>query len=184
MGSCFSSPEDKPARPAGAPANAAAGPSTSRTPATQMSNASGAAPATQTSNTSLQPGQAVGDATTAAVPSGPLAGDGGPDTANPMTDNDFTSALNSAPDSAAGANASATAAGTVVGKNGQPARAERDRSYAIDKLIEEDNKKFKKECKILLLGQSMRLIRTIGDPRWTDVGSRLFVAPRRFGRER
>lgn len=29
----------------------------------------------------------------------------------------------------------------------------RDRSYAIDKQIEEDSRKFKKECKILLLGE-------------------------------
>ncbi|KAG6876547.1 hypothetical protein C0992_012470 [Termitomyces sp. T32_za158] len=33
-----------------------------------------------------------------------------------------------------------------------PDRTGKDRSAAIDKLLEEDNKKFKKECKILLLG--------------------------------
>lgn len=31
-------------------------------------------------------------------------------------------------------------------------RAQRERSYAIDKQIEEDSKKYRKECKILLLG--------------------------------
>lgn len=31
----------------------------------------------------------------------------------------------------------------------------RERSYAIDKQIEEDSRKFKKECKILLLGESL-----------------------------
>jgi hypothetical protein len=35
----------------------------------------------------------------------------------------------------------------------QPTKAQRDRSYAIDKQIEEDSRKFKKECKILLLGK-------------------------------
>lgn len=31
-------------------------------------------------------------------------------------------------------------------------RDQRERSYAIDKQIEEDSKKYRKECKILLLG--------------------------------
>jgi hypothetical protein len=31
-------------------------------------------------------------------------------------------------------------------------KAERERSMAIDKQIEEDSKRFRKECKILLLG--------------------------------
>ncbi|KAJ9095814.1 guanine nucleotide-binding protein subunit alpha [Naganishia cerealis] len=35
---------------------------------------------------------------------------------------------------------------------GAQPRAQKDRSYAIDKQIEEDSRKFKKECKILLLG--------------------------------
>jgi hypothetical protein len=34
----------------------------------------------------------------------------------------------------------------------QPDRAEKERSDAIDRQLEEDSKKFKKECKILLLG--------------------------------
>ena len=162
MGSCFSSPEAQPSRPAAAPANASAGPSTAnRTniPDVQMSNAAGAVPATQTSAVTQKAGQAVGETSTPTLPSGPLAGDGGLET-NPMTDNDFTSALNSAPESGAQANAAGqpAAAGTVAGKDAQPARAQRDRSYAIDKLIEEDSKKFKKECKILLLGQSIGLV--------------------------
>lgn len=33
-----------------------------------------------------------------------------------------------------------------------PDKGDRDRSYQIDKQIEEDSKKFQKECKILLLG--------------------------------
>jgi guanine nucleotide-binding protein subunit alpha len=37
----------------------------------------------------------------------------------------------------------------------QPTKAQRDRSYAIDKQIEEDSRKFKKECKILLLGECL-----------------------------
>lgn len=32
-------------------------------------------------------------------------------------------------------------------------KAQRERSYAIDKQIEEDSKKYRKECKILLLGE-------------------------------
>lgn len=32
-------------------------------------------------------------------------------------------------------------------------REQRDRSYQIDKQIEEDSKKYRKECKILLLGK-------------------------------
>jgi hypothetical protein len=32
-------------------------------------------------------------------------------------------------------------------------RAQRERSYAIDKQIEEDSKRYRKECKILLLGE-------------------------------
>lgn len=38
-----------------------------------------------------------------------------------------------------------------------PDKGERDRSYEIDKQIEEDSRKFKKECKILLLGESLPL---------------------------
>jgi hypothetical protein len=38
-----------------------------------------------------------------------------------------------------------------------PDKGDRDRSYAIDKQIEEDSKKFQKECKILLLGSSRPL---------------------------
>jgi hypothetical protein len=33
-----------------------------------------------------------------------------------------------------------------------PDKAERERSEAIDRQIEEDSRQFKKECKILLLG--------------------------------
>lgn len=33
----------------------------------------------------------------------------------------------------------------------------KQRSYEIDKLIEEDSRKFRKECKILLLGTSQRV---------------------------
>ena len=35
---------------------------------------------------------------------------------------------------------------------GQNKREQRDRSYQIDKQIEEDSKKYRRECKILLLG--------------------------------
>jgi hypothetical protein len=37
--------------------------------------------------------------------------------------------------------------------SGTDARAEKARSDAIDKQIEEDSRKFRKECKILLLGE-------------------------------
>ena len=33
-------------------------------------------------------------------------------------------------------------------------KAQRERSYAIDKQIEAESKKYRKECKILLLGES------------------------------
>lgn len=36
-------------------------------------------------------------------------------------------------------------------------RAEKARSDAIDRQIEEDSKKFRKECKILLLGEHLRI---------------------------
>lgn len=36
----------------------------------------------------------------------------------------------------------------------QPDQEEKSKSDAIDKQLEEDSKRFKRECKILLLGQS------------------------------
>jgi len=39
---------------------------------------------------------------------------------------------------------------------GSNARTDRDRSHAIDRQIEEDSRKYRKECKILLLGPSNR----------------------------
>ena len=36
----------------------------------------------------------------------------------------------------------------------QPDRAGKERSDEIDRVLEEDNKKFKRDCKILLLGES------------------------------
>lgn len=44
-----------------------------------------------------------------------------------------------------------------------PDKGDRDRSYAIDKQIEEDSKKFQKECKILLLGACLSLVRSAVD---------------------
>lgn len=38
--------------------------------------------------------------------------------------------------------------------NGTPGGGTKDRSNLIDRQLEDDSKKFKKECKILLLGQS------------------------------
>jgi hypothetical protein len=159
MGSCFSSPEAQPYKPPASSTNPSAGPSANnRTngPAVQMSNAAGATLATQTTTTNQKHGQAAGESNRPAVPADPLDGDEGPDTANPITDNDFTSALNSAPEPTFSANVTGQPAvvAPAVAKEVQPARAQRDRSYAIDKLIEEDSKKFKKECKILLLGGS------------------------------
>lgn len=65
---------------------------------------------------------------------------------------------NSSPTTGAGAGNGAAvgngnAANGVAG--GQPGqnKQHRDRSYAIDKQIEEDRGKFKRECKILLLGE-------------------------------
>lgn len=37
-------------------------------------------------------------------------------------------------------------------------KAEKERSLAIDKQIEEDSRKFRKECKILLLGRDPSLL--------------------------
>lgn len=59
--------------------------------------------------------------------------------------------------SGASTSARTGAAATTTGTDSdnfaiQPTKAQRDRSYAIDKQIEEDSRKFKKECKILLLG--------------------------------
>lgn len=44
-------------------------------------------------------------------------------------------------------------AGPETASNAENKREQRDRSYAIDKQIEEDSKKYRKECKILLLGE-------------------------------
>jgi guanine nucleotide-binding protein G(i) subunit alpha len=153
MGSCMSSPEASPAKSSTSHASTTS-PSVVKGngSAAQMSNASGATPATQQADLTSKVGPATVDPKTV-IPHGsaaaPIAGDVAPDTSNPMTDNDFTSALNSAPDS--GSIGSAQQGSAT--KDAQPARAQRDRSYAIDKLIEEDSKKFKKECKILLLGK-------------------------------
>lgn len=43
-------------------------------------------------------------------------------------------------------------------------KAQRERSYAIDKQIEEDSKKYRKECKILLLGEFKFLNHTYKSP--------------------
>lgn len=57
----------------------------------------------------------------------------------------------------------------------------RDRSYAIDKQIEEDSKKYRKECKILLLGASSSLRRSglaecgRGAPLWHQARPRYTV---------
>jgi len=47
---------------------------------------------------------------------------------------------------------SSPAAGQDTASNADNKREQRDRSYQIDKQIEEDSKKYRKECKILLLG--------------------------------
>jgi len=153
MGSCMSSPEASPAKSSTTHASTTS-PSANKGngSAAQMSNAAGTTPATQQSNLTQKTGPTTVDPKTV-IPhgtvAGPIAGDVAPETINPMTDNDFTSALNSAPDSGS---IGSTQQGSAA-KDAQPARAQRDRSYAIDKLIEEDSKKFKKECKILLLGE-------------------------------
>lgn len=44
----------------------------------------------------------------------------------------------------------------------RPDKAQRERSEAIDRQIEEDSRQFKKECKILLLGAySLCLVRSV-----------------------
>lgn len=44
----------------------------------------------------------------------------------------------------------------------------RERSYAIDKQLEEDSRKFKKECKILLLGEYIQFgSRGCAEEDWT-----------------
>ena len=49
---------------------------------------------------------------------------------------------------------SSPASAAETASNADNKREQRDRSYQIDKQIEEDSKKYRKECKILLLGQS------------------------------
>jgi hypothetical protein len=155
MGSCFSSPEAQPSKPANTTLTPTAAPAVNRAtgPKIEMSNATGATPATQQTDLIQKAGPLAVEGNTLGrhnTASSPIDGDIAPEPLNPMADNDFTSALNSAPEAASGGVASPS---NTVSKGGQPARAERDRSYAIDKLIEEDSKKFKKECKILLLGR-------------------------------
>ena len=62
---------------------------------------------------------------------------------------------------------SSPAAGQDTASNADNKREQRDRSYQIDKQIEEDSKKYRKECKILLLGQyslTSRLLRASSSP--------------------
>ena len=54
-------------------------------------------------------------------------------------------------------------------------REQRDRSYQIDKQIEEDSRKYRKECKILLLGGCCI------SPPLTDWSGHLFSSSERAG---
>lgn len=49
---------------------------------------------------------------------------------------------------------SSSAAEEPRGDGSENKKDQRERSYQIDKQIEEDSKKYRKECKILLLGES------------------------------
>jgi hypothetical protein len=167
MGSCTSSPEAKPTDRVSSNANKSSTAPSSRplneinnTKNHQMTNANSSTPASQPiapnannktlTNAPLTAGTSsnqLGDATAGSNAARPLADEDGLAEENPMNDNDFTAALDAAPEPSSLGPSSASGAGK------EPApRAQRDRSYAIDKLIEEDSKKFKKECKILLLG--------------------------------
>lgn len=69
-----------------------------------------------------------------------------------MADKDFAMALGSGPSESQ--SGSPTVAATP-GRDSQVAKAaQKERSQGIDKLIQEDKSKFKRECKILLLGKS------------------------------
>lgn len=52
----------------------------------------------------------------------------------------------------------------------QTDREEKSKSDAIDRLLEEDSKRFKKECKILLLGASSSLSLILNQPGWVGSG--------------
>lgn len=58
-----------------------------------------------------------------------------------------------------GSDAQAISAALASTEGSIEKRGSKDRSNAIDKKLEDDQRKFKKECKILLLGESTRLSR-------------------------
>lgn len=145
MGACTSSPAKEDARPLQ---------HMSRTDPPSGKNATKAPqnaappppPAATSATTHVQPAHANG----VVGASTPVANETG--TGTPTGDDaaDLAAFLNDGP-------VSPTQAEMVAGAgngNAQP-KNQKDRSYAIDKQIEEDSRKFKKECKILLLGKHL-----------------------------
>ncbi|KAJ9096035.1 guanine nucleotide-binding protein subunit alpha [Naganishia friedmannii] len=135
MGGCTSSPAKDDARPK----------------QSVMPASSSAKPAGKTSpNPTTQPpasANATDHAQTAHTPGGPVAASPGLNGTGESTPNgegtdDLAAFLNEGP-------VSPTQSDMVAGAQ---SKGPKDRSYAIDKQIEEDSRKFKKECKILLLG--------------------------------
>ena len=63
---------------------------------------------------------------------------------------------------------------------GAPSREDKERSFAIDKQIDDDAKKFRRECKILLLGQLSPPARPSRRPRPAPLRSRPTIAPSPF----
>lgn len=141
MGACTSSPAKEDARPLQHMSRTDPPSAKNTTAKTAQVSAASPPPPAAASSTTAHPSHAQNGV----VPT-PHANETG--TGTPTGDDaaDLASFLNDGP-------VSPTQAEMVAGAgNGQP-KNQKDRSYAIDKQIEEDSRKFKKECKILLLGK-------------------------------
>lgn len=138
MGACTSSPAKEDARPLQHMSRT--DPPTAKT-ATKAPQTSAPPPPPAAAASSSAAGQPA-HAANGVVPA-PHAHENGSGTPTGDDAADLASFLNDGP-------VSPTQAEMVAG--GQP-KNQKDRSYAIDKQIEEDSRKFKKECKILLLGK-------------------------------
>ena len=145
MGACTSSPAKEDARPLQRMSRT--DPPSGKNATKPPQNSAPLPPPAATSTNAHAPPAHVNGVVGASTP---LANETG--TGTPTGDDaaDLASFLNDGPVSPTQAEMVAGAGnGTAQPKN------QKDRSYAIDKQIEEDSRKFKKECKILLLGKHL-----------------------------
>ncbi|KAJ9121548.1 guanine nucleotide-binding protein subunit alpha [Naganishia vaughanmartiniae] len=135
MGGCTSSPAKEDARPkqSAMPIASSAKP-VAKTPQTPMSQPAASVNANNHAQMAHTPGPPVA--------ASPVLKATGESTPNGDGGDDLAAFLNEGP-------VSPTQSDVMAGAQ---SKGPKDRSYAIDKQIEEDSRKFKKECKILLLG--------------------------------